>query len=706
MKVVVAEKPSVAKDIAKVIGADTRCDGYLEGNGYKVTWCIGHLVELQEAQAYNEKFAKWDIDDLPILPYKFQYKVTPDKQKQFNVIKSLINASDTDELIEATDAGREGELIFRLVYHQALCSKPVKRLWLNSMTDQAIKEAFESLKPWTEYDNLYQAALSRQQADWLLGINLSRLYSCKYNTGLACGRVQTPTLQLIVRREIEISKFVPVPYYVIEADLGDFIAKCQVDDKALADKIVSLCNLKTATVTSVEKSNKKTKAPLLFDLTTLQKEANTLFGYTAKDTLSYAQELYEKKLITYPRTDSRYITSDLRDPVIALINAFKTNGVLEGIDASAFDHMNVDRLVNNAKVSDHHALLPTENLSKAELEKLPETLKNICTLIVYRLVIAAAREYQYVATKVLLDINSYEFTANGQKVTDYGFKTFEKQMRKVLGKTVSDPDNQELPELNKGDTRLVKEIKSNEKFTTPPSRYTEASILDAMETCGKMIEDEELKDIMSACKGLGTPATRDGIIESLIKSKYIIRKGKNLLPTPKGVAFIGVVTDKVKQPELTANWEYQLSQIQKGQETSNDFLHDLTRFIQDYTEEVKALPLAEAGNLFTAAQAIAKCPKCGGNVLDGKFGPYCVSKCGMALGRARGQKLKPDQVAKLCEGKKVLMKGLTSKNGNKYDCYFVPNGIKPYEYEKDGKKYSGYEFNIELDWPEKKKKKE
>lgn len=704
MKVVVAEKPSVAKEIAKVIGASEKKHGYYEGNGYQVTWCIGHLVELRDAQEYDDRYSKWSIDDLPIIPRSFEYKVSSDKTEQFNVIKNLINNSTADTIIEATDAGREGELIFRLVYHQAKCSKPVLRLWLNSMTDTAIREAFADLKPWEEYDNLYDAALSRQQADWLLGINLSRLYSCKYNTGLACGRVQTPTLKLIVQREQEIENFVPTPYYVVEADLGDFKAKYQTDNKALSQKIVDTCKLKTAVVNLVEKNDKKQKSPLLFDLTTLQKEANTLFGYTAKETLDYTQDLYERKLVTYPRTDSRYITSDLKAPVETLINSFKTNGVLKDIDKSMYEGINVGKLVNNAKVSDHHAILPTENLSLAELQGLSENLYNICILIVYRLIITASREYKYISTKVYLDICGYEFTANGQKVVDYGFKYFDKKMREALGKKPTGSDDQELPELVKGDTRVVKNIEALEKFTTPPSRYTEASLLDAMETCGKYIEDEELKDIMSSCKGLGTPATRDGIIESLLRSKYIVRKGKNLIPTNKGVAFIGVATDRVKDPKLTADWEYQLSGIQKGTETRDLFIKDVIGFIQIYTEEVKALPLEEAGNMFTAANAIAKCPKCGGNIIEGKYGAYCVSKCGMSLGRVRGVPVTGAQVAKLCEGKKILLKNLTSKKGNTYDCYFVPKGIKPYSYEnKKGETISGYEFDVDIEFPEKKK---
>lgn len=640
MKLVIAEKPSVAAEIAKVMGATQRGNGFFKGTEYVVSWCVGHLIETVMPGDYDEKYQKWRIQDLPIIPETWKYQVTQGVQSQYNIVKTLMESDDIDEIICATDAGREGELIFRLVYNQVGCTKSFKRLWISSMETKAIKEGFEKLKDGREYDRLYQAALCRLQADWLVGINFSRLFACMSNTQMNIGRVQTPTVNLIVERQRAIDNFDSKPFYIMTAECKHdglkFTATKRVETKEESDKLLEKCQGKTATVTSMTQAPQKENPSALYDLTTLQREANKMLGLSAQQTLDATQNLYEKKLVTYPRTDSRYLTADMKQSTMQILQSVLKAPYLDKETSSNYDvtKANIDRLVNDKKVTDHHAIIPTIEAFKAS-PNLPKNEFNILLMIVYKLLSSAYLPHEYIKTELLLDIEGEEFKATGRQITENGFKDVNAKLSELLKanqkdsegtkkktkkKKGDDAEKEEeiIPALEKGQSIEDVNITSKEKSTQPPKPYTEDTLLSAMENAMKTLEDEELKKEVAGA-GLGTPATRAGIIERIIKTGFVERKGKNLLPTEKAYEVVDAVPEKVKSAVLTAEWEQQLEQIYKGKAASNDFIRGIEGFVKEiinsYTENCI---FDENGR-----EIIGKCPRCGKNVYENQKSYYC-----------------------------------------------------------------------------------
>lgn len=554
MNLVITEKPSVAMSIAKVIGANNKKDGYYEGNGYKVSWCVGHLIQLANPDAYDEKYAKWDIKDLPIMPNQYKYDVSKNTKKQFLTLKKLMNDNDIKTIINACDAGREGELIFRLVYEKVNCKKTIKRLWISSMEESAIRDGFNNLKDGIEYDNLFRSAQARSIADWLVGINLSRLYSILYNINYSVGRVQTPTLNMIVSRNLEINNFKKEKYYTVSLDLGDFSLKTdRINDFDVASTLLNSLDEKI-NITDVQKEEKKTNPDLPFDLTTLQRECNKYFGYSAKQTLDYAQSLYEKKFITYPRTDSRYLTIDMIDNII--------NNVFSGKD---FNKDRIKVVFNSSKVTDHHAIIPTISSLKEDVCILPESEEKVYKLILNKFYSSMGYPLIQNTTKILYEFNGFNFKITGNEIISEGFTTYLKEYKKNTEIIL-------LPSIEKGqEFRLVgKNI--DENYTKPPKQYTEDTLLKAMENAGKEYLD---KDIEIERSGLGTPATRAGIIENLISKGFVTRDKKNLIPTQKGISLITIVGENIKSSKMTANWEMKLSEIASGKYNDKVFLQEI-----------------------------------------------------------------------------------------------------------------------------------
>ena len=559
MQLVIAEKPSVAMSIAKVLGVKNKQNGYMEGNGYIISWCVGHLVGLVSPEIYDEKYKRWNIEDLPIFPKEFKHYVLPKVKKQFSILKTLMNRKDINEVINACDAGREGELIFRLVYKQAKCKKDIKRLWISSMEDRAIKEGFENLKEGHDYDNLFASATARAKADWLVGMNLSRLYSLLYKQNYSVGRVQTPTLALMVKREGDIQSFKKEKYYTVELDLDDFsLTTERIDNPDIAEQLKNLVP-ETIKIDYVEEKEKITKPDLPFDLTTLQRECNRYFGYSAKQSLDYAQSLYEKKLITYPRTDSRYLTEDM---ITSLVNNI--------LGKNDFDTDRIKVIFNTKKVTDHHAIIPTASASIEEIESLPESEKRVFKLIKNKLHASFSYPLKEKLTKIIAEFDGFEFITKGKTVIDGGFTKYLEDYKP------KDKKDNPLPIVNPGDEFSIKEKTIKEKYTQPPKPYTEESLLKAMEIAGKGEID---KGIEVERVGLGTPATRAGIIENLIYKKYIKREGKNLIPTHLGLAVISIVAKELKNAKLTSDWETSLYYISKGKSREEDFLQEIEAFI-------------------------------------------------------------------------------------------------------------------------------
>lgn len=549
MKLVLAEKPSVAQSIAKVIGAASRKDGYLEGNGYIVSWCVGHLVELAEPETYDEKYKKWTYVDLPIMPSKWKYEVSPATRKQFGVLKNLMKREDIDSLVCATDAGREGELIFRLVYHQCHCTKPFERLWISSMEDSAIKDGFENLKPSSVYDRLYEAALCRERADWLVGINATRLFSCLYKQSLNVGRVMTPTLAMTVQREAAISAFKEESFYTVEVGCEGFTAiseRYQEKEEAEADRNKCEAN-GTIKVIKVQNKEKSEKAPALYDLTSLQRDSNRLLGYTAKQTLDYAQSLYEKKLITYPRTDSRFITEDMENGLSEILETTQKfiNKELAEVETK--------QIINNKKVTDHHAILPTKEIAGTNVSELPSGELAILNLICQRLLVSVSKPHIFEETAVELACGSLPFKAKEKTVLSKGWKVLNPKEEK---------EKNQIPKLCDGDVLNIQKVEVKEGKTSPPKHFSEDTLLSAMENASA---DEMPKE--AERKGIGTPATRAGIIEKLVQKGYIKRVGdkktKNLIPTDVGVALVTVMPEQIQSPTMTAEWEEKLIGIEK-----------------------------------------------------------------------------------------------------------------------------------------------
>ncbi|MBQ6554480.1 MAG: DNA topoisomerase 3 [Firmicutes bacterium] len=570
-KLVIVEKPSVAQTIAKVIGAKNRNDGYIEGNGYIVSWCVGHLVALAPPESYDEKYKKWD--NLPIIPAVWKYEVLPGTKKQFGILKKLMNSSKVDSVICATDAGREGELIFRLVYNEAGCKKPIERLWVSSLEDDAIKKGFGNLKSGMEYNNLYQSALCRERADWLVGINATRYFTVKNgNNGvISIGRVQTPTLALIVERDSEIKNFKKGYYYTVEINCGLFKAvSLKFDVKDLAEAVKNNCQ--TAKVKEITKETKTAAPPKLYDLTSLQRNANRMFGFTAQQTLDILQKLYESKLVTYPRTDSRYLTEDMGDTALDIINAITT-----ALDFEINDEPDVKRVMNNAGVTDHHAIIPTANIKTADLSGLDDNSTKLLYIICARLLTATAPKHEYEVTTVTLSSTGCDFTATGRVIKNGGFKDVEKQFLSMTkGKSNNNEDTENiLPNISEDmEYPVVPTVVEHE--TTPPKHYSEDTLLSAMENAGN-------NDFIEDCyerKGLGTPATRANIIETLIKRGYVERKGKQLISTDKGAKVVFSVPEILRSAKMTAEWENELSQIAKDKADSKAFMHHIENFVK------------------------------------------------------------------------------------------------------------------------------
>ena len=706
MRLVIAEKPSVAASIAKVIGANNKKDGYLEGNGFLVSWCLGHLAELVNPDVYDEKYKKWEYSSLPIIPEHWRYQVKADVGQQFDVLKSLMNRPDVTEVVEATDAGREGELIFRLAYKLAGCKKPFSRLWISSMEETAIEDGFHNLKPGSEYDSLYESALCRQQADWLVGINGTRLFTVLYRGKvLKVGRVQTPTLAMIVERERAINGFVKKPYYVLSLEAEGIHAvsdEYEEQDKAEADR--NKCAGKPAVVVSVTDEEKSMAPPKLYDLTSLQRDANKIFGFTAKQTLEYTQSLYEKKLVTYPRTDSRFLTDDMEQTARDVIDA------CNGFDFISFlgnSHKgDVKRTLNSKKVTDHHAIIPTLEIKKGIPADLNEGENKVLCLIATRLLAATDKVHEYTARKAVIECEGIMFTAKGKEIRETGFKAYEEALKAHFGigcdkKPVDDEDAEQMLSVSGGMTVNNPDISVAEKFTKPPARYTESSLLSAMERAGasEMSDDVERK-------GLGTPATRADIIEKLVHDGFVKREKKQMIPTDDGMNLIDVLPDIVKSPSLTADWENTLSEVSAGKASGKAFMQDIRNMVQRMVAD-NAKPLDGKERMFGAmeAESLGKCPKCGKDVVKGKFGAYCKGKCGMSFTHALGKELSDAQIISLLEGKRILVRGLKSKAGKTYDAYLIPDGVEDYRYRaKDGTERSGSHFKFSMEFAKRKNK--
>lgn len=681
-KLVITEKPSVAQSIAKVIGANQRHDGFLEGNGYIVSWCVGHLVELAQPSAYGP-FEKWRKEDLPILPAKWQYQVSTATKKQYRILQELMSRNDVDRLVCATDAGREGELIFRLVYHQCKCSKPFDRLWISSMEDSAIKDGFANLKPSTEYDALYEAALCRERADWIVGINATRLFSCLYGQPLVIGRVMTPTLGLTVQREAAISAFVEEPLYTILLEVeGTKLASVKFKDKSEAKQLLSACKESNQImIKSVQKKEKIENPPALYDLTTLQRDCNRIYGFTAQQTLDYTQSLYEKKIVTYPRTDSRYVT-DATAPVIRRLST----QLADYFKLSDQPVVNVNQVVNNAKVSDHHAIIPTESSSAVDWDSLPKGEQQVLRLVAARLLIAVSEPYRYMETTITAECAGQSFSAKGITVLCEGWK--------AVANTFFPPkeaSTHSLPLLEEKALIPVVAAELKEGKTTPPKHFTEDLLLQAMETASvdEFPEDAERK-------GIGTPATRAATIEKLVQKGYLERHGsgktKNLIPTQKGHALITVAPEQIQSPSMTADWEDKLMQIEHGAFTSDAFMNEISEMITDLTTTYEVMKGAET--LMRSNTVIGSCPHCGSEVIDREKGWMCKNReCRFVIWKDNayfkriGKTLTTQMAARLIHDKRLRLKECKSQRTGKAFNAIVIMGT-----EKDGRPTFTLEF--------------
>ena len=560
-KLVIAEKPSVAISIAKVIGAKNKKDGYYEGNGYRVSSCVGHLIQMANPDAYDEKYTKWNMADLPIIPKEYKYEVAKATKKQFNTLKKLMNDKEVDAVINACDAGREGEAIFRLVYLQASCKKKMKRLWISSMEDSAIKEGFDNLKDGKDYDNLFESAQARAIADWLVGMNISRLYSCLYKQNYSVGRVQTPTLAMIVKRDYEITNFKKDKYYTVELSMNGFILSTErIDDEVAAEQLINLVGDKIE-ITDVIQKEKITKPDLPFDLTTLQRECNKYFGYSAKQTLDYAQSLYEKKLITYPRTDSRCLTEDM---IVSTVNNI--------LGKNDFDTERIKVVFDSKKVTDHHAIIPTVSSLSEALSGIPESEAKVYRLISNKLHASVGYPLVESTTKIIAEFDGFEFTSSGKVIKDEGFSKYLKEYKSKKN------EDTELPNVSVDDVLSIENKEIKEKFTQPPKHFTEDTLLKSMEIAGN---DALEKGVEVERKGLGTPATRAGIIENLIFKGFVERDKKNLVATHKGISLVTILSDSFKSAETTAKWEMELSDIAQGKSSKEEFLEEIENEIKE-----------------------------------------------------------------------------------------------------------------------------
>ena len=669
MKLVVCEKPSVAKSIASALGVTSRADGYFEGGGWLISWCIGHLVGLADAAAYDDRYKKWRYEDLPILPKTFHYVVSEEKAAQFHILRSLMERPDVTELVNACDAGREGELIFRLVYKAAGCSKPFSRLWISSMEDAAIREGFSDLRPGGDYDPLYQSALCRQKADWLIGINASRLFSVLYHRTLNVGRVQTPTLAMLADRDSKIVLFRKEKYHHVRLALeGAEAVSEKIPAMEDAQAIRDACDGQRAVCVSLVREKKTEKPPKLYDLTTLQREANRVFGYTAKQTLDYAQSLYEKKLLTYPRTDSRYLTGDMAETASVVLHLAAR---VPPFYACPEFFPDVAALVNDKKVSDHHALIPTLELEKVDVPGLPVGERNILLLVCCKLLCAAAEPFVYEAVTATFDCGGHTFTAKGKQVLSQGWRAIQEVFRSSLKEKSEDEDAEDvLPALTEGQAFETVAASVTEHFTSPPKPYTEDTLLSAMENAGKedIPEDAERR-------GLGTPATRAAIIEKLVSSGFVERKGKNLIPTKAGVNLVTVLPELLTSPKLTADWEQRLNEVAKGQASPEDFMDGIEAMAAELVR--KYSHISEDGQkLFQPEkETVGLCPRCGKPVYEGKKNFACSDRaCQFVMWKndlffeQRGKVFTSKIAAALLKDGKAKVKGLRSlRTGKTYD---------------------------------------
>ena len=693
---VIAEKPSVAQSYAKNLSAYKREDGYLEGESCIVSWCLGHLAEYAQPEEYDPKYEKWQFDDLPILPEAWKLKVSKDKKKQFEVIKTLMNRSDVEYLVNGCDAGREGELIFQRVYVLAGCRKPVKRLWISSMEDAAIQKGFQTMKSEEEYKNLCMAAVCRAQADWLIGMNGTRAYTTRYFKRLVVGRVQTPTLAMLAERQERIEHFQKEAFYKVALTDGKLtVVSENIANEEAAELLAALCNGSTAVVTQMKKERKKSFPPKLYDLTSLQREANCYFGYTAKRTLDMLQELYEEKLVTYPRTDSQFVTEDMKDSVEELVE--KMPVLLSFVDYGQLGH-GIKRVINNAKVSDHHAILPTKEVVEKGIADLPADKKNLMMLICQQLVQATGEEYLYEQTDITVKCQEHDFKARGKIPVQMGFKEVEKAFKQLCVKAEPVEGKEKETSIPAGyeeGMRLfpVKADKTTH-YTSPPKPFNEDTLLAAMETAGNKEFDSETEK-----KGLGTPATRASIIEKLVSSGYAQRKGKQILPSTEGKELVKVMPEYLKSAVMTAEWENQLLMMEKGQITDTQFMGEITSLVRKILEVCREIPEEERRRFQTAREVIGKCPVCGCDVFEGKQNFYCSNRqCDFALWKenrflgSMEKNLDKKMARELLDKACTHVKGLYSK---KKDMKFDADLLLTLE---DGKP------RFHLEFPKKKKK--
>ena len=698
MKLVIAEKPSVAMSLAAVLGATERKDGYLEGSGYLVSWCVGHLLELAQPEAYKEQYAKWRYEDLPILPENWKYEVPKDKKTQLALLCRLMKDKRVDSVVCATDAGREGELIFRLVYEYAGCNKPMERLWISSMEDAAIREGFDRLRPGSDYDKLYDAAVCRAGADWLIGINATRLFSVLYGVTLNVGRVMSPTLALLVQRESDIESFISKPFYVPEITCGGFTASGEkMTERSEAEKIRMDCDHNSAFVRSVEKQVKTIQPPRLYDLTTLQRECNRIYGYTAQQTLDYVQSLYEKKLATYPRTDSQYLTKDMQATAASLILWLRDNMPFGKGCAGEPD---IDRVTDDSKVTDHHAIIPTVEIARTDLTELPSGERDVLTLLAVRLLCATTQAHRFETVTAMLDCQRHTFTAKGKTILQSGWKEVERIHRMSIRQSETEHRENEdaaLPVLKEGQTFETVSASLREGKTSPPKHYTEDTLLSAMENAGA----EDMPDDAER-KGLGTPATRAATLEKLVSAGFVQRKKKQLIPTEKGRNLIAVLPDNIKSPILTAEWESMLKQVEHGELSATSFMDQIADMSRTLVKEHTA-PEERFADLFpsskgTVHEAVGVCPRCGAPVYEVKKGFFCDNReCSFALWKdnrffsSKKKSITKSVAAALLKEGRISMSGLYSeKTGKTYDAEVI--------LDDTGGKY----VNFKLEFPVKK----
>ena len=693
---VIAEKPSVAQSYAKNLSAYKREDGYLEGESCIVSWCLGHLAEYAQPEEYDPKYEKWQFDDLPILPEAWKLKVSKDKKKQFDVLKGLMNRSDVEYLVNGCDAGREGELIFQRVYVLAGCRKPVKRLWISSMEDAAIQKGFQTMKSEEEYKNLCMAAVCRAQADWLIGMNGTRAYTTRYFKRLVVGRVQTPTLAMLAERQERIEHFQKEAFYKVALTDGKLtVVSENIANEEAAELLAALCNGSTAVVTQMKKERKKSFPPKLYDLTSLQREANRYFGYTAKRTLDMLQELYEEKLVTYPRTDSQFVTEDMKDSVEELVE--KMPVLLSFVDYGQLGY-GIKRVINNAKVSDHHAILPTKEAVEKGIADLPADKKNLMMLICQQLVQATGEEYLYEQTDITVKCQEHDFKARGKIPVQMGFKEVEKAFKQLCVKAEPVEEKEKETSIPAGyeEGMRIFPVKAEKTthYTSPPKPFNEDTLLAAMETAGNKEFDSETEK-----KGLGTPATRASIIEKLVSSGYAQRKGKQILPSTEGKELVKVMPEYLKSAVMTAEWENQLLMMEKGQITDTQFMGEITSLVRKILEVCREIPEEERRRFQTAREVIGKCPVCGCDVFEGKQNFYCSNRqCDFALWKenrflgSMEKNLDKKMARELLDTACTHVKGLYSK---KKDMKFDADLLLTLE---DGKP------RFHLEFPKKKKK--